>query len=178
MPVAARLEKRIPLPDGVSARMDGGVLTVEGPKGKLSREFTDPTLRVSVDGREIVIHVDLPKKREKVLMGTWNAHINNMIKGVTDGFRYTLKLVYSHFPVKMSVKGTEFVIENFEGEKSPRKARILPDVKVSVKGDQVVVEGINKEHVGQTAANIEMATRRRGYDPRVFQDGIYIVSKE
>ena len=53
----------------------------------------------------------------------------------------------------------------------------MPDVDVKTKGDQVLVSGINKEHVGQTAVNIELATKIKGYDPRVFQDGIYIVRK-
>ena len=100
-----------------------------------------------------------------------------MIKGVTDGFVYQMKVVYSHFPMKVSVKGNELVIENFLGEKHPRKAKLYGDVKVNVKGDTVTVEGINREEVGQTAANIEHATRVKNRDIRVFQDGIYIVSK-
>jgi len=80
----------------------------------------------------------------------------------------------------MSVKvaGDKVVIENFLGERHPRTARIVGDTKVQVKGDEVEVTGINKEHVGQTMANIEQATRIKGRDPRVFQDGIYLVSKE
>ena len=50
-------------------------------------------------------------------------------------------------------------------------------MKVEIKGDEVVVSGIDKEAVGQTAANIEQTTRIRGYDPKVFQDGIYPVDK-
>jgi large subunit ribosomal protein L6 len=100
-----------------------------------------------------------------------------MILGVTQGFTYEMKIVYSHFPVKAGVKGSEFVIENFLGEKFPRKTRIVGDTKVEVKGDQVVLTGPDVEAVGQTAANIEQATRIRGFDPRIFQDGIYITRK-
>ena len=84
-----------------------------------------------------------------------------------------------HFPVKMSLSDNTFVISNFLGEKSPRHAKILGDVKVSIDGkdNTVTVSGIDKEEVGQTAANIEQATKIKGYDPKVFQDGIYIVNK-
>jgi large subunit ribosomal protein L6 len=52
------------------------------------------------------------------------------------------------------------------------------DSLVAIKGDELIVTGINKEHVGQTAANIEQATRIKGRDPRVFQDGIYLTEKD
>ena len=100
-----------------------------------------------------------------------------MIKGVTDGWTYNLKIVYKHFPIKAAVQGNVFVIENFLGERHPRKADILNGVTVQVKGEEVTVEGIDRNAVGQTAANIEMATRVRGRDIRVFQDGIYITNK-
>ncbi len=109
---------------------------------------------------------------------TFKAHIANMLKGVTEGFTYKLKVVYSHFPMTIKVQGDEVVIENFLGEKNPRRARILPGVNVKVMGGQeIIVEGIDKEAVGQTAANIEQATRITKWDRRVFQDGVYIVEK-
>ena len=75
----------------------------------------------------------------------------------------------------MGISGS---IDNFLGERSPRKAKIIgDDVKVSVKGEDVTITGINKEHVGQTMANIEQATKIKGRDPRIFQDGIYLVDK-
>ena len=100
-----------------------------------------------------------------------------MIKGVKNGFEYRMKIVYSHFPMKTTVRKDGLYIENFLGESSPRKAKIIGSTKVQVSGDEVILTGNNKEDTGQTAANIELATNIKGYDPRVFQDGIYIVSK-
>ena len=88
-----------------------------------------------------------------------------------------MKIVYSHFPMRVNVKDRNVVIENFLGERHPRFADIRGDTEVSVKGDTVTLKGINKEDVSQTAANIEKAAVIRGYDPRVFQDGIYITFK-
>ena len=119
----------------------------------------------------------MPKKKESALVGTWEAHISNMVTGVTKGFIYTMKVVYSHFPVKTILKGNEFVIENFLGESFPRKAKIVGDTKVEIKGDTIILTGINIEDVSQSCANIELATKIRRYDPRVFQDGIYMVEK-
>ncbi len=110
-------------------------------------------------------------------MGTFASHIGNMIRGVTEGFSYTMKIVYAHFPVKVSVRGNKVVIENFLGERYPRTAQIRGQSKVEVKGDTLHITGANLEDVSQTAANIEQATRIKNKDPRVFQDGIYIVDK-
>ena len=110
-------------------------------------------------------------------MGTFTAHIRNMIFGVTQGFEYKMKTVYSHFPIKTIVEGNEFIIQNFLGERSARRAKILDSVTVDIKGDDITVSGIDKEKVGQTAVNIERAARVKRRDIRVFQDGVYIVSK-
>ncbi|RLG72536.1 MAG: 50S ribosomal protein L6, partial [Thermoprotei archaeon] len=75
-------------------------------------------------------------------------------------------------------QGKKIIIENFLGEKAPRITEIYgDDVTVRVEGDDVIVEGIDIEHVGQTAANIERVARVKEYDPRVFMDGIYIYEK-
>ena len=106
------------------------------------------------------------------------AHINNMLIGVTDGFTYKMKIVFAHFPMTVKVSGNKVNIDNFIGERSPRLSNIVGSAKVSVKGDEVTITGVNKEDVGQTMANLEQATKITGKDPRVFQDGIYLVSKE
>jgi len=69
------------------------------------------------------------------------------------------------------------LIENFTGERSSRKAKVMGDVKVLAKGDDVIVQGINLEDVSQTAANIQNATKIKNKDPRVFLDGIYVYER-
>jgi len=169
--------REIEIPEGVNINIENGVVSVEGPKGKLHRKLYHPKIEIKKEENKIIVRAELPRRKEKALVGTFAGHIKNMIKGVTEGFTYKMKIVYSHFPIKASVKGNEFIIENFLGEKSPRKAKLFGNVKVTVKGSDVIIEGINREEVGQTAANIEAATKVRDKDVRVFQDGIYIVSK-
>ncbi len=79
--------------------------------------------------------------------------------------------------MQVRAEGEEVVIENFLGEKAPRRTNIHGDTDVSVDGEVVVLSGPNKEDVGQTAADIEQLTRVSGKDTRVFQDGVYITEK-
>lgn len=171
------LKDEIAIPDKVHVTLQDGSVKVKGPQGEVAKRLAHPRVRIEVKGKQVVVSSELPRKREKALVGTYGAHIRNMLRGATSGFEYKMKIVYAHFPIKASVKGDTFVIENFLGEKYPRKTKILGATKVNVKGDQIVLNGPDVEDVGQTAANIERATKIKGFDPRVFQDGIYIIEK-
>jgi len=177
MPIDAWVREEIAIPEGVEVTVENNVVKVKGPKGELQRELKYPGVQIFTEDGKVVIFKEFPRRRDIAIARTFKAHINNMIKGVTEGFTYKLKIVYSHFPMSVKVQGNEVVIENFLGEKNPRRAKILPGVTVKVMGQEVIVEGIDKEAVGQTAANIEQATRITKWDRRVFQDGIYIVEK-
>lgn len=177
MTLSGILEERVAIPKGVTVTINGSIVEVKGSKGKLSRDFYNPKTKVTLDGDELVVSCEMPRVKDKAMIGTFASHLNNMIEGVTVGFEYHMKIVFSHFPIKTAVKGDKFVIDNFLGERAPRTAKILGDTKIVVKGNDVVLSGTNVEAVGQTAANIEYATKIWGYDPRVFQDGIYITEK-
>jgi len=177
MTKVTRVTEEAELPKGVSAELKGLILTIKGPKATLSRKFFHPRMRMTVAKGKITMETRIASRKEKALVGTWAAHARNMIRGVQEPFTYRMKAVYAHFPVKMTVKGNELVIENFLGERHPRRAPILGETKVTVKGQELDLVGPSLEEVGQTAANIENATRIRDRDPRVFQDGIFITSK-
>jgi len=175
----------IPIPEGVNVTINGRMVKVEGPKGAIERELWHPGLQIQIEkrdnGSEIVIKVVSARKKERAMTGTYASHLKNMITGVRDGFFYKLKIVHAHFPMQVAVtkEGNGVAISNFLGERKPRIAKVEEDVKVEINGKEreIVVSGIDKEAVGQTAANIEQTTRIKGYDFRVFQDGIYIVQK-
>ncbi|WP_099209839.1 50S ribosomal protein L6 [Thermococcus henrietii] len=177
MPIDAWVREEVEIPEGVEVTVEGNTVKVKGPKGELQRELKYPGVKIFTEDGKVVVYKEFPRKKDIAIARTFKAHIANMIKGVTEGFTYKLKVVYSHFPVTVKVQGDEVVIENFLGEKNPRRAKILPGVTVKVRGQEILVEGIDKEAVGQTAANIEQATRITKWDRRVFQDGIYIVDK-
>ena len=100
-----------------------------------------------------------------------------MLDGLSEGFKYKLKICSGHFPMSVNVEGSKLKIKNFLGEKIPREATLLKGVKVEVKGNEISLEGSDIEKLGQTASNIEQSTRITNRDRRVFQDGIYIVEK-
>ena len=181
MPKLDHIAHKISLPEGVTAAVNGNDVTVAKDGNSLTREFRHPRIEVRDSSGELEVFVNLPRKKEKALAGTWAAHLTNMARGVDSGFEYKLKAVYSHFPMTIRVNGNQMTIANLFGEKVPRVAA-LPwspaevEVKVQNKTD-VTVSGADREKVGQTAANIERSCRIKNRDRRVFQDGIYIVSK-
>ncbi|MGQ4833172.1 MAG: 50S ribosomal protein L6 [Candidatus Asgardarchaeia archaeon] len=169
--------KEVEIPDGITINIEGKKVTVSGPKGELSKDFSHTVVNLRKSDNKVIVEYLFPTRREKAQVGTVAAHIKNMIKGVSEGFIYKMKMVYSHFPFTVKVEGKNVVIENFLGERAPRVAKIVGNTKVTVKGDDVIIEGIDIEAVGQTAANIQLATKIKDKDPRVFMDGIYVYEK-
>lgn len=168
----------VEIPENVEVVVEGLKITVKGSKGVITKDFSHMRgVIVRKENNKVIIETYMADKRTKALVGTLVAHLKNMIKGVTRGYTYKLKIIYSHFPVTVVVDEANRIvrIKNFLGEKADRIARIVgDDVKVKVVGDEIIVEGIDKEHVGQTAANIELATKIKDKDRRVFVDGIYL----
>jgi len=167
----------VEIPEDVEGILDGRTITIRGAKGMLTRDFSHAPIQIQLEGKKVTVQASWPRKREAALVGTVCSHIQNMIKGVTKGFTYKLKIIYSHFPITVKVEGRTVRIENFTGERSPRTAKIMGDTKVVVKGEDIIVTGISLEDVSQTAANIQNATRIKNKDPRVFLDGIYVYEK-
>lgn len=168
----------VKIPEGVEADIKNNLILVKGRLGEITREFPAEKITIKKKDNTITISTKSENRKQRAMLGTWRGHIQNMIKGVTEGVTYKLKVVYSHFPMTVKVQGDNIVIENFLGERYPRKTKILKNVSVAVKGQEITVTGADKEKVAQTAANIEQITRIRELDPRVFQDGIYIIEKD
>ena len=169
--------RKVTIPAGVKAQLNGSQLQVTGPKGQLARNVRFPQVSVTCDGKEVTIATESTRKEITAMVGTLEAHTKNMIRGVTEGFEYRMKVVYSHFPIQLKIQGNKLEIANFLGEKKARYARIETGVTAKVSNDEVVLTGIDRELVGTSAANIEHATHIRNRDPRVFQDGIYMVQR-
>jgi len=185
-------ETRLQIPEEVSAEVDHLELTVEGPEGSVTRRLWYPDVDVTVeegvppeaeqdgDGETVemvVIESDEDDAKTMSTLGTFESHVRNMFHGVTEGWEYQMEVFYSHFPMNVDVNGDEVVIENFLGEKAPRRTEIHGDTNVEIDGEEVTLRGPNIEAVGQTAADIEQLTRVTDKDVRIFQDGVYITAK-
>jgi len=176
--MSAYASESIKIPEGIEVSIERMVVTVSGPKGKISRDFAHSKLKISKNDSEIILKSPGKGKRLTAVVGTITSHIKNMFKGVTEGHVYDMKVIYAHFPITVKVAGKDVLIENFMGERSKRVAKIVGNVKVTVQGDELILEGIDKEEVGQTAANIHTATHVKKMDPRVFQDGVYLAGRK
>jgi large subunit ribosomal protein L6 len=172
------VENHVTVPDDVDLTLNGSKVAVTGTNGKVVRDFAHAKLRMDYRDRVLRVWAENPRKKQAALVNTITSHVKNMITGVTEGFTYRLKIVFIHFPMNIQVGGDRVSINNFVGERQARYAAILPGVKVSVEGDDIVVTGSDVEMVGQTAANIQEATKIRNKDLRKFLDGIYVYKKE
>ena len=170
-------EKRIEIPSDCQVTLDAKTVTVSGAKGSLQREFPEPQTTLKIEGNELVATTNFNRKRARALLGTAIAHVRNMLIGVQHGYTYEMKIVFSHFPMSVEVQGNELLIKNFIGERGVRKARLIGDIEVKTTEDDVIISGIDIETVSQSAANIQLATKIRGKDRRVFLDGIYVIRK-
>jgi large subunit ribosomal protein L9e len=157
------------------------VVTVKGPRGVLTRDFKNINMDLRRVG-EKGIRVDLwfANRKQLACVRTVCSHIDNMLVGVTKGFIYKMRFVYSHFPINVSLTGDIVEIRNFCGEKRVRKVKLLPGVtyvrSADIK-DQIELSGNDIANVSLTAAQIQQSTNIRNKDLRKFLDGIYVAEK-
>lgn len=175
------MEDIFEIPNGVDMDVNEHSITVKGKKGQISRDFDDPRfnslIQMQKDGNKLVIKASAEKRQVKAMVRTMMAHIRNMARGVTHGYKYDMKIVTTHFPITVAQQGNILQIKNFFGEKNMRLAEIVGDTKVKIEKEGLEITGINLEEVSQTAANVELACKLRGRDRRIFQDGIYMHGK-
>jgi large subunit ribosomal protein L6 len=172
-------QETMAIPEGVQLSIDGRRIKATGPKGTLEEDFSHMPVHFDLEGGSLRVYSRWARKREVALVGTALAHVRNMVRGVTSGYTYKLKIVYAHFPVTVKVqeKQKRLTIENFTGEKTPRIVKIVGSAKVKAVSDEIHVQGTSLSDVSQTAANIQTATKIKDKDQRVFLDGIYIFEK-
>ena len=173
----ADLKKEIELLEGVTIELSGSTLKVKGPKGEIERDFIHPKIKIISDANKITLSSEKATKREKMVLGSFESHIKNMLIGVKELHTYKLKICSGHFPMNVTVSGNEFIIKNFLGESVPRKVNLIEGTKVKVDGTEIVVTSPSKEKAGQMAAKIETLCRITNRDTRIFQDGCYIIHK-
>ncbi len=146
----SRIGKRpIAVPEKVSVNIEGNRITVKGPKGELSLDI-HPDIKVKFEDNIIRVERPTNNSLHKALHGTMAALIKNMIKGVTEGYTVVLELVGLGY--RASVKGKN--LELNLGYSHPIIYPIPDDVKIEVKDNKIHVYGINKQRVGQVAAEI------------------------
>ncbi|KAF3080645.1 60S ribosomal protein L9B [Orbilia oligospora] len=176
------------IPEGVSLNIKARVVTVTGPRGKLVRDFKHINISFTQRPGSPVIDISLHHGNRKNIaaLRTVKSIVENMITGVTKGFKYKMRYVYAHFPINVGVSKNnesglyEVEIRNFIGEKIVRRVTMHEGVDVeqskNVK-DELVLSGNSLENVSQSAADIQQICRVRNKDIRKFLDGLYVSEK-
>ena len=169
----------IPIPETMKAEVREDTIIVRGRLGTLKKNIRKLPVVVDIHDNKIIIRPRGTRKRDLAITNTAKSIITNLLTGLEKGFTYKLKIVSAHFPLSVKVRGDKVYVENYFGERAPRVSQIRgEETKVAVVGDDVIVQGPSLEDVSQTSANIELSTRMKGKDNRVFLDGLYIYSKE
>jgi len=168
----------VTIPDNVQLNVQAREISVTGPKGSLKRSFKHMNVDLQlINKNKLRADIWFGNKQQLAALRTVTAHIENMITGVTRGFRYKLRFVYAHFPISVSLNKRVVEVRNFLGEQRVRRVKLLPGVSYTrtenVK-DQIELTGIDINAVSLTAARIQQSTTVKNKDIRKFLDGIYV----
>ena len=132
--------REISVPEGVSIEVNVNKMKVSGEMGELKREFKlAHEIKIMKEENKIRVTSEIERRKAKALVGTIIAHTRNMIRGVTKGYTYKLKIVYSHFPMNAKVEGSKVMVNNFIGERTSRVAKIVGKTQVKIDGQDVTV---------------------------------------
>ncbi|KAK5781066.1 hypothetical protein RI543_001457 [Arxiozyma heterogenica] len=178
-------EQTIAIPQGVTVAIKSRVVKVTGPRGTLTKSLKhiDVTFtKTSANTIKVTVHNG--DRKHVAALRTVKSLVDNMITGVTKGYKYKMRYVYAHFPINVNViekDGTKFVeIRNFLGDKKVRLVPVREGVTIefsTTQKDEIVLSGNSVENVSQNAADIQQICRVRNKDIRKFLDGIYVSSK-
>lgn len=171
------IDEVVEVPQGVTVTIDHGNVAVKGLKGEVTRRMVTQGVKLAAEGQKVMLTSKKATKREKKMLYTFRAHLNNMIKGVQQPWVYKLKICSGHFPMTATITGNKFALKNFLGEKVARECTFPQGVDVNVAGQDITVSGVDREKAGQAAGLLELLTFKPNKDQRTFQDGIYITLK-
>ncbi len=146
------------IPDGVEIKIDGNLISVKGKKGTLSQEITSD-IKLEIKGKTILLKQENKTKNSTALWGTFRALIANMVKGVSEGF--SKKLIIEGIGFKAAVNGNKLVLNL--GFSHPVEIIAPKEVEFKVEKNTIIITGIDKQLVGQTAANIRVQKKPEPY---------------
>ena len=166
-------ETTFDVPQKVKVTLNKHMMLIEGPLGKVYKNFKKIPVELAVNDNKVSIKAINSRKKYYAIANTALSLIRNLCDGVINGYTIKMKIVYAHFPITVKTKDKLVLVENFQGERAPRVAKIHGATKVVSKGDDIVVTGPVLNDVTQTAAEIEAVTKVKNKDHRVFLDGVY-----
>jgi len=164
----------IKIPTGVEAAFDNGVFSVKGSKGELKKPMTNAVSITVADGA-VTLTPAKQTKEARALWGTYASHIQNMIKGVTEGFEKRLEIEGVGY--RAEAQGNKLVLN--VGFSHPVELIAPEGVTVAVEKSLITVSGFDKEAVGQFAANVREVKKPEPYKGKgIHYVGEYIIRKQ
>ena len=173
-----KFQDEVIIPEGVKVSQNKHMLKFEGPLGKTFKSFRNIPVTISIAENKIILKTIGFRKRDYSILHTSRSIVRNICEGLIEGYTIKMKVVFAHFPITVKVEGKVILIENFQGERAARRTRIIGNTKVIPKGEDVILTGEVWTDITQTAANIELKTKVKNKDHRVFLDGIYVYEKK
>ena len=173
-----KFQDEVAIPEGVTVTVNKHMMSFVGPLGKTYKSFRSIPVSINVVENKVMLKAIGSKKRDYAILHTARSIIRNICEGLIVGYTIKMKVVYAHFPITVKVDGKKILIENFQGERAPRSTHIVGNTKVVPKGEDVILTGEVWTDITQTAANIELKTKVKNKDHRVFLDGIYAFEKK
>ena len=166
------------IPEGINVTMKKHMIQFQGPLGKTFKSFRKIPVNIEINDGKLTLKAQGTRKRDYSILHTARSLIKNIFEGLIEGYTIKMKVVYAHFPITVKVKEKTILIENFQGERAPRMTTIVGNTKIVPKGEDVILTGEVWTDITQTAANIELKTKVKNKDHRVFLDGIYVYEKK
>jgi len=173
-----KFQDEVDIPEGVTVSVNKHMVSFVGPLGKTYKSFRSIPVNIEVSENKVILKTIEHKKRDYAILHTARSIIRNICEGLITGYTIKMKIVFSHFPITVKVEGKTVLIENFQGERAPRSTHIVGNTKVIPKGEDVILTGEVWTDITQTAANIELRSKVKNKDHRVFLDGIYAFEKK
>ncbi|WP_428324256.1 50S ribosomal protein L6 [Nitrosopumilus sp.] len=173
-----KMQDQVTIPEGVTVTQNKNMLLFEGPLGKTHKNFRKIPVKIEIADGKINLKTIGERKRDYAILHTARSIIRNICEGLIEGYTIKMKVVFAHFPITVKVEGKKVLIENYQGERAPRSTHIMGNTKVIPKGEDVLLTGEVWTDITQTAANIELKTKVKNKDHRVFLDGIYVYEKK
>merc|ERR1712083_909633 len=185
-------EDFVEIPDDVTITYKARQVSVKGPRGEVTKDFSHLAVELQrmnqnnkkKKGKFIRIRMWFGGYKQACSVNTLKSLIENMITGVTEGFKYKMRLIYSHFPINAIIAKTNdsITIRNFLGGKQDKTVEMIGKTTVKLTPanevkDELVFEGVDNAALSLCCARVSQVCKTGRKDVRKFLDGVYVSAK-
>jgi large subunit ribosomal protein L6 len=171
------LQEYILIPENVKIELNGFTLIVSHNQKITKKEYNFSLVTPSFVENKIILTIPNTKRKIKALLYTYKSLIINQIKGVMEGFTYSFVIRAYHFPMNVTQDEEYLIIQNFNGKKNKILVKKGDAISITLYEKDFEVSSVSKEKIGEFYTRMQEKLKFKGFDKRIFQDGIYLISK-